>query len=416
MARWVMAIVVLALAGAGCGASGSGGGGGGPLTLQVFADPDEVKAYNALIAAYEQQEPDVDVRLVPVDGQDDHQAKLSAGFAAGSPPDLFLINYRRFGQFASRGVLEPMQDRISLDGLFEVAVDAFRYDGKVQCAPQNVSTPVVYFNTRLFARAGVARPEAGWTWDDLVDAARQLDGGEVTGIGFEPSLNRFAPFVWQAGGEVVDDFARPTRVSLLEPPDRLALRFLTDLQHRHDVTLSLAEAEAEDPETRFANGRLAMLIESRRATTALRNVEELQWDVAPLPVHPRVRKPAVMLHSDAYCMSRTSERKEQATKFVEFALGEEGAAILARTGRTVPSRETVARGDAFLDRSQPPRSAQVFLDQIPSIRRFPTTANWNEIETKADVVVEEWFFGSEPPEALGLEIDLATGELFEAEK
>jgi multiple sugar transport system substrate-binding protein len=413
MARRLMVLVGLAVLLAGCGSSPSSGD-DGPVTLQVFADPDEVKAYETLIAAFEKREPDIDVRLVPVDGQDDHQAKLSAGFAAGSPPDLFLVNYRRFGQFAARDVLEPLGARVNLRGLYPVAVDAFRYDGAVQCAPQNISSPVVYYNTALFERAGVAPPKPGWTWDDLTAAARRLDRGDVTGIGFEPSLNRFAPFVWQAGGEVVDNQDKPSRVSLLEGPDRAALRFLTDLQHRHGVTLSLAEAEAQDPETRFAEGKLAMLIESRRATTGLRSVDGLKWDVAPLPVHPTVREPAVMLHSDAYCMSKASKRKDDATKFVRFALGEEGAAIIARTGRTVPSRQSVAEGGDFLDASQPPRSAQVFLDQIPAIRRFPTLAGWNEIEAKADVVVEEWFFGKEPPEALGLEIDVATGELFEA--
>ena len=414
MARRLMAVLGAAMLLAGCGSAG-GAEKSGPVTLQVFADPDEIKAYETLIDAFEKREPDIDVRLVPVDGQDDHQTKLSAAFAAGSPPDLFLINYRRFGQFAARDVLEPLGERVDLDGLYPVAVDAFRFDGAVQCAPQNISSPVVYYNTALFEKAGVAPPKPGWTWDDLTAAAKRLDSGKVTGIGFEPSLNRFAPFVWQAGGEVVDDQDAPTRVSLLEKPDREALEFLTGLQHRHDVTLSLAEVEAQDPETRFADGTLAMLIESRRATTGLRTVDGLEWDVAPLPVHPGVGEPAVMLHSDAYCMSKASKRKEDATKFVEFALGEEGSAIIARTGRTVPSRQSVAESDAFLDAEQPPRSAQVFLDQIPAIKRFPTLAGWNEIESKADVVVEEWFFGKEPPEALGLEIDLATGDLFEAE-
>ncbi|HVL96879.1 MAG TPA: sugar ABC transporter substrate-binding protein [Solirubrobacteraceae bacterium] len=408
MARRLIALAVLL-------AAGCGGGGEQAVTLQVFADPDEIAAYEKLIDAFERRAPGRGIRLVPVDGQDDHQTKLATSFAAGDPPDLFLINYRRFGQFAARGVLEPLGERVPAGGLYRVAVDAFRYDGRLQCLPQNVSTPVVYFNTALFRRAGVPRPRPDWTWDDVRAAARRLDGGDVTGIGFEPSLNRFAPFVWQAGGEVVDDPEKPTRVSLLEPPDREALEFLTGLQHRDAVTLTLAEAEAQSPEERFAAGTLAMLIESRRATTGLRTVEGLEWDVAPLPVHPRRREPAVMLHADAYCLTKASRHKEAATAFVRFALSAEGAAILARTGRTVPSRRSVAESEAFLDPSQPPASAQVFLDQIPAIRRFPTLPGWHEIEARADVVAEEWFFGAEPPEALGLEIDIATGELFEAE-
>ena len=281
----------------------------------------------------------------------------------------------------------------------------------MQCLPQNVSTPVVYYNRALFKEAGVEAPKAGWTWSDMLAMAKALTRGDVKGLGFEPSLNRFAPFIWQAGGEVVDAVDAPKKIALLDAPDREALQFLTDLQQRHRVVPTLAEQESEDPETRFANGRLGMLIESRRATTGLRAVDGLDWDVAPLPVHPRVRSQAVMLHSDAYCMAKGSGSRDLALRFVEYSLSPEGAGILARTGRTVPSLRSVAQSDAFLDPSQPPRSARVFIDQIEAIRRFPTLADWHELEAKADVIVEEWFFGAEPPEALGLEIDIATGQL-----
>jgi multiple sugar transport system substrate-binding protein len=245
-------------------------------------------------------------------------------------------------------------------------------------------------------------------------AALKTTGGDVSGLTFEPSINRFAPFIWQAGGEVVDDLAEPTRVSLLEKPDLEALTFLVNLRHRDKVVPEMVQAKSEDPEAMFAAGRAAMMIDSRRAVTGLRAVEGLEWDVAPLPVHPRRRKAAVMLHSDAYCVARSSKLKDAAWRFVEYAIGPEGAPVIARTGRTVPSLKSVSESDAFLDPSRPPASARVFLDQIPALKRFPNIAAWNEIEGKADVVVEEWFFGSEPPEALGFEIDLSTLELFQA--
>jgi len=404
-------------------------GGGAPrsttVTLQVFADPAEAAAYRELITAFEEDQEEVGVRLVPVGSQDDHMTKLSTAFSAGNPPDLFLLNYRRFGQFADRGVLEPLGARLdrssalSQDQFFEEAVDAFVFDGALTCLPQNISTPVVYYNRALFEAAGLQAPSSQWTWDDLLEYAKALTrdtNGDGTldqhGLAFEPSLNRFAPFIWQAGGTIVDDVEDPSTMTLLEPQAIEALNFLNSLQYTHHVVPTLAEQESEDPEARFAAGRLGMLIESRRATTALREISDLDWDVAPLPVHPGRREPVVMLHSDAYCMSKASKVKAAAFRFVEFALGEKGAPILARTGRTVPSTRRVAESKAFLDPSQAPRSARVFLDQIPSIRRFPNIAVWNEIESRADPIIEEWFFGQEPPEFLGLEIDLATLQVF----
>jgi multiple sugar transport system substrate-binding protein len=420
-----MSLVATAFAAALVAGACSGATARTQVVLQVFADPAEAAAYQELIGAFEQENQDVEIKLVPVGSQSDHMAKLSTAFSAGNPPDLFLVNYRRFGQFAGRGVLEPLGARLTRSqvfgekDLFAEAVDAFRFEGTLLCLPQNVSTPVVYWNRALFQEAGLAPPAEGWTWADMLQAAKALtkdnngDGIiDVRGLGFEPSLNRFAPFIWQAGGQIVDDLEHPTTMSLFDPGAIEALDFFIDLQYVHHVVPTRPEFESEDVEHMFANDRLGMLLESRRATTALRVVQDLDWDVAPLPVHPERREPVVMLHSDAYCMAKSSAVKDAAFRFVEFALGPDGAPILSRTGRTVPSLRSVAESEAFLDPSQPPESAQVFLDQIPFIRRFPNIAVWHEIESKADPVVEEWSFGREPPTALGLEIDVATLELF----
>ncbi|MFA5890668.1 MAG: sugar ABC transporter substrate-binding protein [Actinomycetota bacterium] len=396
------------------------------VRLQIFGDPQEAEAYRTLISAFEKDHAGTRVQLVVVGSQKDHMAKLATGFTAGNPPDLFLLNYRRFGQFAAKGVLEPLGDlltkqmRPGLAEFYPPAVDAFRFSGRVVCLPQNISTPVVYYNTALFAREGIAPPSPGWDWDEMREKAQVLtadtnNDGRVDehGLGFEPNLNRVAPFVWQAGGEIVDDLEHPTQMSLLDPPALEALKFLANLQHGDRVMPTLAEVESEDIESRFANGKLAMMIDSRRATTALRQVKGLEWDVAPLPVHPKVRRAAVMLHSDAYCMARASDHQDAAFAFVRFALGIQGATIMARTGRTVPSLRAVAESEAFLDPSQPPASARAFLDQIPVMRRSPNIAVWHEIESKADPVIEEWFYATEPPEFLGLEIDVATLDLLQ---
>ena len=43
--------------------------------------------------------------------RDELIARLSSSIAGGEPPDLFLLNYRYFGQFAARDALEPLDAR-----------------------------------------------------------------------------------------------------------------------------------------------------------------------------------------------------------------------------------------------------------------------------------------------------------------
>jgi multiple sugar transport system substrate-binding protein len=380
-----------------------------PLELQVFADPLEARAYRELVDAFERAHPDERVHLTTIGKQKDHMAKLSTRFAGGNPPDLFLLNFRRYGQFAARGVLTPLGPRLAASGAFDPAdfygpaVEAFAYDGVQQCLPQNVSSLVVYLNRELFTRFEVPLPAADWNWQDFADTARRLtrstagDGHpEIYGLGFDPVFIRLLPFVWQAGGDVVDDLHHPTRLRLDELRALMGIAFVKQWVLRDRVVPPRAEHRAENPEARFARGALGMLLHSRRYTATLRGLGATapDWDVAPLPVGGQA---ATILHADAYCMAAASQNPDAAQRFVAFALSAEGQTILARSGRIVPSRRSVAESRAFLDPDQAPQSAQVFLDSVDHLRRTPNIAAWNEIETRLDPIVEEWFFEPPPP-------------------
>ncbi|HEX2069293.1 MAG TPA: sugar ABC transporter substrate-binding protein [Actinomycetota bacterium] len=399
-----------------------GGPVSGQISLMVFGEPEEIKAYRALIDGFKQAEPGVTVNLIETSDREDLIARFSTGFAAGTPPDLFLLNYRFYGQFAARGVLEPLQGYLDSSREFEEgdfyqqAMEAFKFDGRQTCMPQNISSLVVYYNKDLFAEAGIDEPTAGWTWDDMREAAhsltRDLNGdGEPDqyGVGVEPSIIRIAPFVWSNGGNVVDNEQNPSRLTLDTPQALEAMQQFFDLRQVDLVAPGEEEVESEDLETRFLNGTMAMLLESRRATPTLRTITDFDWDVAPLPRH---QEPAGILHSDAYCLTRASENKAAAWRFIEFALGPQGAPLVAETGRTVPSLRSVAESEAFLDPTAKPRNSRVFLDTIPVIRRVPTISTWPEIEDVAEGILEGGFFEGVDVEDVARQLNDQTREIF----
>jgi multiple sugar transport system substrate-binding protein len=415
---------------------GGDSGGSGSIRFMVFGDPPELKAYRTLIAAFEKQEPEIDVQLVEASDREDLIARLSTSLAGGSPPDLFLMNYRFYGQFAARGALEPLEryaersEEFELDDFYSQAIDAFRWDGEVTCLPQNISSLVVYYNRDLFERFNVAPPHDRMRWVEFVRLAQQMtrdaNGNAVRGadpdrpapntapaaiygLGIEPSIIRIAPFVWSNGGELVDDEEAPTRFTLDTLEAREALTAFFDLRAQQGVVPTDQEVEAEDDESRFTNGRLAMLLSSRRSVPTFREAATFDWDVVSLPVF---REPAGILHSDAYCMTTASDAKDAAWRFVEFALGPEGAPVVARTGRTVPSLRSVAESDAFLDPSAKPANSRVFLDGIETIRRVPTISTWPEIEDVAEGILENGMYLGQPLDKVIAELDDETRPLF----
>jgi multiple sugar transport system substrate-binding protein len=392
------------------------------VTALVAGDPAELQAYRDVVAGFAATDPGFDVRLIEVADRDELIARLSTSIAGGEPPDLFLLNYRYHGQFAAKGQIEPVDgylessEALSRDAFFPTALAPFVTDGRLMCLPQNVSSLVVYFNRDLFAEAGVDEPTRDWTWLDMVSRASELkedrDGDgvvDVWGLGVDPEIIRLAPFIWSNGGELVDDEDAPTRFTLDDPRSIDALQRFLDLRALHEVVPTDEDVESRDLETRFLDGTLAMLMESRRVTPTFRTITSFTWDVAPLPV---LGEPAGILHSDAYCMTAASDRHDDAWRFLEFALGPEGQAIAARSGRTVPSLRSVAETEAFLAPGELPASSHVFLDALPVLRAVPHVERWPEVEDAVNALVEESFYGDGEAPELVAQVETLVDPLF----
>jgi multiple sugar transport system substrate-binding protein len=376
-----------------------------PTTVSVWVsgDPEETQAFVDVADAFEASQDAVDVDLVVIPERGDLIARLSTSLAGGEPPDLFLMNYRYLGQFEAKGALAPVGPyleasvSLSAEDFYPEAMEVFRTDGQQLCMPQNVSSLVLYYNRDLFERAGVEPPPpSGWTWDEMVAAATELtqdtdrDGAvDVYGLGTDVEIIRLAPFIWSNGGEIVDDPVQPTRFTIGSLKAIQPIQAFLDLRGVAGVTPTDEEAESADFESRFLDGTLAMMMESRKVVPSFRTITDFEWDVAQLPVY---REPSTILHSDAYCMTAASEHPDQAWTFLEFALGERGQSIATSTGRTVPSLRSVAERKAFLDPELPPASSRVFLDAIPSIRAVPHIETWPEIEDVVNALLEEAYY------------------------
>jgi len=108
---------------------------------------------------------------------------------------------------------------------------------------------------------------------------------------------------------------------------------------------------------------------------------------------PRGQKEAGILHSDAYCMAAAAEDKDAAWTFIEFANSPAGQAIVARSGRTVPSLMEVAASDAFLDPAAAPANSAVWLETADTLRAVPVMAGWVDVEEVTGDELERAFYG-----------------------
>src|SRR5438045_6714667 len=117
----------------------------------------------------------------------------------------------------------------------------------------NMASLEEYYSKDPFDRAHLPYPTAGWTWNDFLQDAIAITklstaDEKIYGVGIDPQLIRLAPFVWQNGGDIVDDTVHPTRLTLDTPAAKEAFQWFVDLQGTYHVVSSKDENAAEQHE------------------------------------------------------------------------------------------------------------------------------------------------------------------------
>ena len=126
------------------------------VSFMVFGDAAEFTAYESLVNAFMASQSDVTVTLTHIPSQGDYRTRLASDFAAGTPPDVSLMNFRRLGAFVAAGQLEPLgpyldaSEAMSPEEFYPVTLEAFTWQEQLMCIPQNISSLVVYYNRDLF--------------------------------------------------------------------------------------------------------------------------------------------------------------------------------------------------------------------------------------------------------------------------
>ncbi len=127
-------------------------------TIDLAKAEGECGIVTALVNRFNAQNPDirVEVNVVAWPGY----AQLAAQMAAGDPPDLVTMHQGVISDYASRGLLEPMEETLANA---DIAPDAFTgaarrgvtKEGRIYGLPWDTVGGLFHINTGLFAAAGL---------------------------------------------------------------------------------------------------------------------------------------------------------------------------------------------------------------------------------------------------------------------
>lgn len=351
-------------------------------TIRVLmngGDADLLTTNNA-IARFNKKFPNVQVSvdMDPIStGWGDFVTKVLGEFASNSQHDIYGTAIETFQTFASRGVMEPLDDFIAANPNYSDFAPALfedcKYQGKTYFVPTSWNNIMIHYNRDLFDKAGVKYPASGWTWDDFRAAAKALtvkdSAGNVSQWGYEvPNQNFFVqPWFFSNGtGVLSDDW---TKSNMLDPKVAESLQFLHDMIH---VDGSSPIPGNDTLDNQYVAGQVAMISRGHWVIPNIRNAK-LNSDVA---IPPTKVNDYTVVGFGALGVAKGSKNPAVEALLAELS-GPELEADVAKAGGAVPGSKAAAELPDFL--AFPP-SANLFYQTLPHTKAVPSPANFQEVE------------------------------------
>jgi multiple sugar transport system substrate-binding protein len=194
--------------------------------------------------------------------------KLSAGFAAGTYPNISYAFGSWASELESSGKMQDITDKVAdpslgWDEFSQAARATVRPTGaKTIGFPALVDNISLIYNKTVFDNAGVAYPTDQWTWDDFRAAAKKLTSTSNQTYGYAYSVSgseettwQFWPHLWQNGGKILTDDQK--KAAFASPEGEQALEFLRAMA-QDDKSVYLDQTDTKFGQL-FAANRIAMI-------------------------------------------------------------------------------------------------------------------------------------------------------------
>lgn len=302
-------------------------------TWSVSAAVDEY--FRTRLAAYQQTQPEtrVEVTLLP-----NYATRLRTALESETPPDVVRVNASLVPDLVAKGLLAPLPTALVAQAdLSPLLQQMGEVDGTPYCLPQDVNTLALLYNRTRFDAAQVAYPTADWSWETLRTTAEQLTDTStgVYGLVLPADFSRWLPFLYQAGGTVMD--STTLSMTMTSPAAATALQFYSDLVLDGVAAPPTALGNSWAGEA-FAQEHAAMVIEGNWLIPYLaETAATLNYGVVPLPVGPGGK--ATLAFVNCYAIAESTTQAVAASNLIEFLTNPESqhqwllltAALPART-------------------------------------------------------------------------------------
>ncbi|EEQ23874.1 sugar ABC transporter substrate-binding protein [Lactobacillus jensenii] len=276
-----------------------------------------------------------------------YEDKINAAVNSGSLPDVLTLDGPNTAAYAHSKIIQPIDKYITnKSDLLPSIVKQGTYKGKLYAVGYQESSVGIYYNKKLFKKAGISDSELPtlnkpWTWDQFLSICKRLKNKLHT-TPFNMNLNdrsewsiyAFAPFVWSANGDIVNSSSTKSTGYFDSAKTASAFKFIQELVKKGYTTLSPKDKG-------FETGKYPMFLTGAWEIQSLKTqYKSLDWGVLPYPVSPETKKLVSPTGSWQYAMSATAKNKKAAGALVNFLASKEGSYNTDKALGVLPSRKS----------------------------------------------------------------------------
>jgi len=241
----------------------------------------------------------------------------------------------------------------------------FTEQGQLWGLPADVTPFVIEYNKDLFDAAGLDYPEPDWTWEQFLETAVALSGGEgdARRYGYVAEVyeaNDLLLMLERLGAHLIDERPTPPALTLNDPTVVEALRWYADLTTEYGAKpayitdigkMAGAGAMYVEREGLINEGRAAMWTNSGTTAAIFGPRKGLRMGVAPLPARADGTSKASLLTTSGYFISARTDKAQACWQWLTFLSQQPEAAI------GLPARKSVAESEAYRKQAGDDRAA-----------------------------------------------------------
>lgn len=292
--------------------------------------------FKALFEAFHKENPNITIKPIDIDAAQ-YDNKVTTMLASGDTTDILTMkNTISYSGYAYRGQIEDLTSHIkkTVDmSKYKGTYDALNIDNKYYAEPYRTDFWVLYYNKKLFDKAGIAYPK-NLTWDQYAELAQKLTSGSGSSKVYGTYDHTWRSIVEATASAQTSSNLLSAKYDYFKPYYETFLKI-----QKSGSTLDFGTAKSTNTTyaSQFETEKAAMLPMGTWYMAGILSSKEkgstnVDWAIAPMPQKDSSGKTTTFGSPTAFAINKNSKQKEAAQKFIDFATGEKGAKVLAKIG------------------------------------------------------------------------------------